>query len=54
MTMGSHPSVAGGQLVAQALHAAMRTVPRELHVHSQHCYFLLPTQVPPRPSRPAQ
>jgi acyl-CoA thioesterase 8 len=31
----------GGQLVAQSLHAAMKTVPDKYAVHSQHCYFLL-------------
>jgi acyl-CoA thioesterase II len=35
----------GGMVVAQALNAAMRTVPPELQVHSLHGYFL-------RPSRP--
>jgi acyl-CoA thioesterase-2 len=36
----------GGMVVAQALNAAMRTVPEGLQVHSLHGYFL-------RPSRPS-
>jgi acyl-CoA thioesterase-2 len=32
----------GGQIAAQALTAACRTVARERPVHSLHCYFLLP------------
>jgi acyl-CoA thioesterase-2 len=40
--------VFGGQVAAQALIAAARTVPEHLHVHSLHSYFLRPgdTQVP--------
>ncbi len=40
--------VFGGQVAAQALMAASRTVPAELHVHSLHSYFLRPgdTAVP--------
>jgi acyl-CoA thioesterase-2 len=34
--------VFGGQVVAQALVAAMRTVPTDRPVHSLHAYFLLP------------
>lgn len=34
--------VYGGQVAAQALTAATRTVGEELHVHSLHSYFLLP------------
>ncbi|KAI8815303.1 acyl-coenzyme A thioesterase 8 [Cladochytrium replicatum] len=34
--------VFGGQVVAQALSAATRTVPHEYHVHSLQSYFLLP------------
>jgi len=34
--------VYGGQVAAQALIAASRTVDPELHVHSLHSYFLLP------------
>ncbi|KAK9762515.1 acyl-CoA thioesterase [Basidiobolus ranarum] len=33
--------VFGGQVVAQALAAAMKTVSKEYHVHSLHSYFLL-------------
>lgn len=32
----------GGQVIAQALVAAQRTVVPERHVHSLHCYFLRP------------
>ena len=39
--MGS-PNVFGGQVVAQALNAAARTVPAERICHSLHCYFILP------------
>lgn len=39
--MGS-PNVFGGQVVAQALNAATRTVPEERICHSLHCYFILP------------
>ncbi len=39
--MGS-PNVFGGQVVAQALNAATRTVPAERICHSLHCYFILP------------
>ena len=34
--------VYGGQVAAQALVAAVRTVDPEYHVHSLHSYFLLP------------
>jgi acyl-CoA thioesterase-2 len=40
----------GGMVVAQALHAAMRTVPPGLNVHSLHAYFLRPSN-PGVPSR---
>lgn len=40
-TMGS-PIVFGGQVLAQALHAAYQTIPKERFVHSLHSYFLLP------------
>ena len=33
----------GGMVVAQALHAAVQTVPAEMDVHSLHGYFLRPT-----------
>ena len=33
--------VFGGQILGQSLHAASKTI-RELGLHSQHCYFLLP------------
>lgn len=39
--MGS-PNVFGGQVVAQALHAATRTVPEDRLCHSLHAYFVLP------------
>ena len=35
------PRVFGGQVMAQALYAAMQTVPEDRHVHSLHGYFLL-------------
>ena len=38
-----HGRVFGGMVVAQALNAAMRTVPDGLVVHSLHGYFLRPT-----------
>lgn len=34
--------VFGGQVLAQALSAAMQTVPEDRHVHSLHGYFVLP------------
>ena len=34
--------VFGGQVVAQAMVAAQRTVSNDRHVHSIHCYFLRP------------
>lgn len=37
--------VFGGQVLAQALAAAMQTVPEERHVHSLHGYFVLPGDV---------
>ena len=40
-TVGS-PRVFGGQVMAQALSAAMRTVPQDRFVHSFHGYFVLP------------
>lgn len=40
-TIGS-PNVFGGQVLAQALHAAYKTIPEERIVHSLHAYFLLP------------
>lgn len=39
--MGS-PNVFGGQVVAQALHAATQTVPEDRLCHSLHAYFVLP------------
>lgn len=39
--MGSS-NIFGGQVVAQALNAATRTVPPERVCHSLHCYFMLP------------
>jgi acyl-CoA thioesterase II len=38
-----HGRVFGGMVVAQALNAAMQTVPSDLEVHSLHGYFLRPT-----------
>ncbi len=38
-TIGS-PHVFGGQVVAQAIHAANRTVPKNRSLHSLHSYFL--------------
>lgn len=40
-TVGS-PRVFGGQVMAQALSAALRTVPEDRFVHSFHGYFVLP------------
>ncbi|HSP74743.1 MAG TPA: acyl-CoA thioesterase II [Cryobacterium sp.] len=37
--------VFGGQVLAQSLLAAMRTVPDDRHVHSMHGYFLRPGDV---------
>jgi acyl-CoA thioesterase-2 len=36
------PRVFGGQVAAQALMSAVRTVPADRHVHSLHSYFLRP------------
>ncbi|MEL6923791.1 MAG: acyl-CoA thioesterase II [Bacteroidota bacterium] len=38
-------SVFGGQVLAQALHAATRTVPDDRLVHSLHGYFILPGDI---------
>lgn len=38
-----HGRVFGGMVVAQALHAAMETVPHDFEIHSLHGYFLRPT-----------
>jgi acyl-CoA thioesterase-2 len=38
-------TVFGGQVLGQALSAAVQTVPRERHVHSLHAYFLRPGDV---------
>lgn len=38
-TVGS-PNIFGGQVLAQALNAASRTVPKERILHSLHAYFL--------------
>ncbi len=40
-TIGS-PNVFGGQVLAQALHAAYKTIPEDRIAHSLHSYFLLP------------
>ena len=39
------PRVFGGQVLAQSLSAAMRTVPEDRFVHSLHGYFVLPGSV---------
>lgn len=39
------PRVFGGQVMAQSLSAAMRTVPGDRFVHSLHGYFVLPGDV---------
>lgn len=39
--IGAH-HVFGGQVLSQALHAAMMSVPDDRHVHSMHAYFVLP------------
>ncbi len=36
------PNVFGGQVLAQALNAGIRTVPEDRLVHSLHAYFILP------------
>ena len=36
------PNVFGGQVVAQSLNAAYRTIPEDRILHSLHSYFLLP------------
>lgn len=41
VSVGS-PNVFGGQVLAQALNAAYRTVPNERLCHSLHAYFILP------------
>src|SRR5450432_1496509 len=38
-------TVFGGQVLGQALSAAVQTVPSERHVHSLHAYFLRPGDV---------
>jgi acyl-CoA thioesterase-2 len=38
-------TVFGGQVLGQALSAAVQTVPRDREVHSLHAYFLLPGDV---------
>jgi acyl-CoA thioesterase-2 len=40
-----HGRVFGGQVLAQSLVAAMRTVPDDRHIHSMHGYFLRPGDV---------
>src|SRR6478672_6592628 len=42
--LGWH-TVFGGQVLGQALSAAVQTVPAERHVHSLHAYFLRPGDV---------
>jgi acyl-CoA thioesterase-2 len=37
--------VFGGQVLAQALNAAIRTVPEDRFVHSLHAYFILPGDI---------
>lgn len=41
VTIGG-PNVFGGQVLAQALNAAYRTIPEDRFVHSLHSYFLRP------------
>ncbi len=41
VTIGG-PNVFGGQVLAQALHAAYQTIPEDRFVHSLHSYFLRP------------
>ena len=41
ISVGS-PNVFGGQVLAQALNAAYRTVPESRWCHSLHTYFILP------------
>ncbi|NND69241.1 MAG: acyl-CoA thioesterase II, partial [Halioglobus sp.] len=36
------PRIFGGQVLAQSLNSAIRTVEGERHAHSQHAYFLRP------------
>ena len=38
-------AVFGGQVLAQALHAATQTVPEDRLVHSMHAYFILPGNI---------
>ena len=38
-------NVFGGQVLAQALHAATQTVPEDRFVHSLHAYFILPGNI---------
>ena len=37
--------VFGGQVLAQALNAAIRTVPSDRFLHSLHAYFILPGDI---------
>ena len=46
-------TVYGGQVVAQALSAAYKTVPKERFCHSLHSYFLLPGDLKKRYSIPS-
>ena len=39
------PRVFGGQVLAQSLNSAIRTVPEDRHMHSLHAYFLRPGDV---------
>lgn len=39
------PRVFGGQVLAQALNAAIRTAPDDRYVHSLHAYFILPGDI---------
>lgn len=45
---GRNPRIYGGQVLAQAMNAATRSVDRARRVHSQHAYFLRPGD----PARP--
>jgi acyl-CoA thioesterase II len=40
-----NPIVFGGQVLSQALHAAIRTTPAERYAHSMHGYFILPGDI---------
>lgn len=37
--------VFGGVVISQSLMAAIETVPKDLKIHSMHCYFILAVSV---------